>query len=169
MMTMTTMTILGDWGAGDWRPGDLGPGAELWGLIAALQRQGDQCEYAQIQTSNLMIHILKKHIDKIIWSNLKRHRVEKLLKCSYCNFTSFESNQLKMHLKTHRGKKSVFPSAKANILETNSKMNYKRNGMDTKNNQYHVFHSIFGCFWYMKWLQRKHKKIMTPEFPSPLI
>ena len=54
-----TLLVLGNLGLELWGPNSRGP-------IAALQRQGDQCEYAQIQTSNLMIHILKKHIDKII-------------------------------------------------------------------------------------------------------
>ena len=137
MTIMTTMTVLGDLG-----PGDLGPGPELWspncqGTDRRFAKIGWLMWIRTIQASNLMMNILRKHIDKddtfsqfeVIWKDTAEKRS---LKFNYCNFTWIESNQLKMNLKTCRGKKSGkihqsdFSSAQANILETNSKTHYKK-------------------------------------------
>ena len=111
MTIMTTMTVLGDLG-----PGDLGPGPELWspncqGTDRRFAKIGWLMWIRTIQASNLMMNILRKHIDKddtfsqfeVIWKDTAEKRS---LKFNYCNFTWIESNQLKMNLKTCRGKKS---------------------------------------------------------------
>ena len=45
-------------------------------------------------------------------------------------------------------------------------MNYKRNGMDTKNNQYHVFHSIW-MFLVHEMVAKKTQKNHDSRSPLP--